>query len=389
VVQAVRARSRRHDDQKNHTCSIWKRTHFLQQSFRYGRSGNQHQFYEKTAQLGYLVFVSAPKTILVISGWIWIRFSQMTLLSICQDAANDLALSAPTAIVGNSDETAVRLLAAAQFAGEALARKPQGGWVAMIREYDFVTAAIASQTGTIANSGAGGVAVISGLTGISSVVANTWWAFGTGVPLDSTVTAVTSTTVTLNQAATTTGTGTFIFGQSDYTLPSDFQRPVDATFWDRSRYWQMRGPLSPQQWQVYKSSVIGQATVQRRFRFRSIGGNTVLSIDPVPTDNNSALVFEYVSNAWCESATGTAQARWAADTDVGVLDEYLITLGVRWRMLRRLGLAYSEELDEYEREVSKAMSSDGGAAILSLVPGVGTYLLGVQNVPESGFGNAV
>jgi len=43
----------------------------------------------------------------------------------------------------------VRLLAAAQLAGESLARKPQGGWVAMIREYDFVTAAVASQSGTM------------------------------------------------------------------------------------------------------------------------------------------------------------------------------------------------------------------------------------------------
>lgn len=313
----------------------------------------------------------------------------MSLLQICTLAAQGIPVSAPTAIVGNSDETAVSLLANAQYAGESLARKPQGGWVAMIREYDFVTASVASQSGTIANSGPSGVAVISGLTGISAVTVGTWWAFGTGVPLDSIVAAVTATTVTLNKAATTTGSGTFVFGQSDYTLPSDFQRPVDSTFWDRSRYWQMRGPLSPQQWQVYKSSVIGQASVQRRFRFRSVGGNTVLSIDPVPTDNNSALVFEYVSNAWCESALGAAQTRWEADTDVGVLDEYLITLGVRWRMLRRLGLAYSEELDEYEREVSKAMGSDGGAAILSLVPSYGTYLLGAQNIPESGFGNAV
>lgn len=313
----------------------------------------------------------------------------MSLLSICQLAAQGLPVSAPTAIVGNPDETAVTLLANAQFAGESLARKPQGGWVAMIREFDFVTASVAQQSGTIANSGPSGVAVISGLTGISAVAANVWWAFGTGVPLDSIVTAVTSTTVTLNQAATSTGAGTFVFGKSDYTLPSDFQRPVDATFWDRSRYWQMRGPLSPQQWQVYKSSVIGQASVQRRFRFRSVGGNTVLSIDPVPTDNNSALVFEYVSNGWCQSALGVAQTRWLADTDTGVLDEYLLTLGLRWRMLRRLGLAYSEELSEYESEASKGMASDGGAAILSIVPSYGTYLLGNQNIPETGFGNAI
>lgn len=309
----------------------------------------------------------------------------MTLLSICSEAASDLAINVPTSIVGNTDETATRLLAAAQLAGQSLARKPQGGWVSMMREFDFVTAAIGPQTGSIANSGAGGVAIISGLTGISAITAPYWYAFGTGVPANAIITASTSSTVTLNQPATKTGTGTFNFGQSDYALPSDYQRPIDGTMWDRSRYWQMRGPQSPQQWQLYKSSVIGQASVQRRFRFRQEGGTLRFSVDPVPTDNGSALVFEYVSNAWCQSSIGTAQTSWQADTDVGVVDEYLLTLGIRWRMLRRFGLSYNEELSEYESEVAKAMAHDGGSAILSIVPNTYSFLLSPANIQEANF----
>jgi hypothetical protein len=148
--------------------------------------------------------------------------------------------------------------------------------------------------------------VISGLASTVGVTATTWYGFGTGVPKNAIVTAATVSTVTLNQPPTQTGTGTFQFGQSDYTLPSDFQRPIDGTLWDRSRYWQMRGPQSPQQWQLYKSSVIGQASVQRRFRFRQEAGALRISIDPVPTDNGFALVLEYVSNAWCQSAGGVS-----------------------------------------------------------------------------------
>jgi hypothetical protein len=315
----------------------------------------------------------------------------MSLLSICTEVANDLALAAPTAIVGNTDETAIRLLAAAQLAGESLARKPENGWVAMIAEYDFVTAAVAQQAGTVANTGPGGVAVISGLTGITAVAPLTWYGFGTGLPNNSIVSAVNSGagTVTMNVAATTTGAGQFTFGQSDYPLPTGFQRVIDNTLWDRSRFWAMRGPQSPQQWQLYKSSVIGKASIQRRFRFREIGGNQVFSIDPVPTDNGSALVFEYVSNAWCKSQSGTLQTTWMADTDVGVLDEYLITLGIRWRMMRRLGFSYAEELDEYDRQVSKATAKDGGQAILDLTPGNRLSLLGPWNLPETDFGNVV
>jgi hypothetical protein len=310
----------------------------------------------------------------------------MSLLTICQLALADLGLPQPTAIFGNSDETAQRVLAAAQLAGKSLYKRPNGGWVNSIKEYDFTTAAIAQQNGTIANSGAGGVAVISGLSTTAGIAASGWYAFGTGVLNNSIITAFTSSTVTLNQAATQTGSGQFIFGKSDYPLPSDFQRPVDNTMWDRSRFWSMRGPQSPQQWQLYKSSVIGRASIQRRFRFRRTGNAMVFSIDPTPTDNGAAMVFEYVSNAWCASSGGTPQSQWLADTDVGILDEDLLMLGTRWRVMRRLGFAYQEELSEYETEVSKALAADGGAAILDLAPTDQLHLIGPYQVPETGFG---
>lgn len=305
-------------------------------------------------------------------------------------------MSVPSAIVGSSDHTATLLYALANQAGESLARRPEGGWVQMIREFDFTTAAIAQQSCTIANSGPGGVAVISGLTGIGSLVANSWVASGTGIPYGAIVTVVTSTTVTINSPATQTGAGRVSFGQSDYALPSDYQRAIDNTFWDRSRFWAMRGPQSPQQWQLYKSSMVGKATVQRRYRFRSANwlsggtgtpGQAVLSIDPVPFDNGAALVFEYASNAWCASATGTPQKTWQADTDVGILDEYLLQLGLQWRFLRRLGLSYNEEMDEYESAVSVALARDGSAPILNLTPNDQVTLLGPWNLPETNFGN--
>ena len=318
----------------------------------------------------------------------------MSLLQVCQIVASQIPIAAPTAIVGNTDETALLLLALAQDAGEALARKPDFGWVDQVREYDFTTSSLAQQAGTIANSGPGGVAVISGLTlagSANAVSSSGWYAFGTGVANNSLITAVTTadpnSSVTLSLPATRTGAGYFVLGQSDYALPSDFKSPVDNTFWDRSRFWSMRGPLSPQQWQLYKSSVIGRASIQRRFRFRrSPTGGQVLSIDPTPTDNGSQLVFEYVSTGWCVSQTGVFQSSWQADTDTCVIDEYLLRLGLKWRLLRRKGMSYNEELDEYETEVGKAMSKDGGAAILDLTPMNTLQLLSPWNVPETNFG---
>lgn len=338
----------------------------------------------------------------------------MTLLSICQAAAATAPIAIPTAIVGSADETAQLLLGLANDAGDDIARRPTGGWVSMMREYDFQIQAIAPTTGTIQN--VNGLANITGIAGASVIVPGLWVASGTGVPNNALVTAVNTSlsgavTIILNQAATTTGTGSFEFGQANYLLPGDFQRPIDNTFWDRTRFWSMRGPQSPQQWQLYKSSVIGRASIQRRYRFRSItltsalgigqggigiggaggavGVQQCLSIDPFPFDGGSQLVFEYVSNAWCQSATGAPQSSWQADTDTGIIDEYLLRLSVKYRLLRRLGLAYSEELNEFEAMLDKALAHDGGGATLDLTPNNNLSLIGPWNLPETGFGGVL
>lgn len=318
-------------------------------------------------------------------------------------------MAAPSAIVGNSNQTATLLYALANQAGQALFRRPQGGWVTMIREFDFNTAAFPSSqngtatvTATISLAVPTGFAQLSGLPfGAFVVQPNSWVANGTWLPNNNVVLSNVSgpggsRIITLNKPPQNVGIAQVSFGQSDYALPSDFQRPVDNTFWDRSRFWSMRGPQSPQQWQLYKSSVIGRATIQRRFRFRGanviwgdsgVAGTPVLSIDPVPFDNGAQLVFEYVSNGWCQSTSGVLQNQWMADTDTGVIDEYLLQLGLLWRFLKRLGLAFGDELDEYEREVDKAAAVDGGSSILDMTPNDHLTLIGPWNLPETGYGN--
>lgn len=310
-----------------------------------------------------------------------------TLLSMCSQVASKIPVAAPTTIVNNPDETAMLLFACAQDEGDNLARYPQGGWIEMIREYDFTTAALQPQSGAVANTAPNGAAQITGLTSTAGIAPLTWYAFGQGLLNNSIVASVDSATqVTLTLPCAMPGEGLYSFGQSDYALPLDFERPVDGTFWDRSRFWSMRGPQSPQQWQLYKSSVIGRASIQRRFRFRNIGGVDVFSIDPVPTDNGSELVFEYVSNAWCASSAGIPQTYWQADSDTPILDSYLFRLGIQWRVLERLGLSYQSQQDEYERQRSKAAAQNGGAAILDMTPSNQLHLIGPFQIPETNFG---
>ena len=175
-------------------------------------------------------------------------------------------------------------------------------------------------------------------------------------------------------------------GTRDYSLPSDYKWMVGNTAWDRSNFEQMRGPLTPQEWQKRRSSVLADtATTWKHYRIRDVSGTRKFSIDPEP-DASESLVFEYMSTSWCEAADSTGQSQWLADTDEPILDEFLIRLGVKWRFLKRLGLAYDEEYEEYQREVSKAIARDGGLRTLSITHRSQPHLIGPSNVPDTGFG---
>lgn len=311
----------------------------------------------------------------------------MSLLSICQAVARVVKFEVPDTIIGNTSDEAQLLLQCANDEGEALARRPSGGWIEMQREENFQTVVLTPPTATIANTAMNGDAQVT-LTDTSAIVAHAFGAAGTGLPYNCNVRSVDSATqVTLSTPTTNTGIITNLtLGQFGYPVPDDFERAIDNTMWDRTRYWQMRGPLSPQQWQFYKSSVFSRATIQRRIRFRLlVNVGVCLLIDPVPSDNGSDLVYEYVSNGWCQSNIGKPQNQWLANDDTGILDEYLIRLGTKWRCLDRLGMDYSSALDEYERECGKAVAQNGAAPTLNLAAGFQPFLLGPYSVQDGFF----
>lgn len=165
-----------------------------------------------------------------------------------------------------------------------------------------------------------------------------------------------------------------------YVLPSDYRYIIGGTWWDRANYWRLFGPASAQIWQELKSGIITDG-IRRWFRIR---GDSFL-LHPTPTVTGDTIAYDYMSNGWCETSAGVAQSAWAADTDVGVLDEELMQMGLVWRFLKAKGLTYADELGAYDREVERAMGRDGGAPTLNMAGSRLEANLAV-NVPESGFG---
>lgn len=183
-------------------------------------------------------------------------------------------------------------------------------------------------------------------------------------------------------------TFTTVASQDEYDLPSDFREPIGDTAWDRSTYFEMRGPLSAQEWQAVRSGLAASPALRFRWRIKRAGSGVTnkFVLDPVPTASGDTLVFEYVSSHPILDADGsTTKTTWAADDDTSLLDEDLIELGLKYRFQESRGLEFRVSLADYERQLDMAMARDGGARVLALAHR--GFRLPPANVPETGFGS--
>jgi hypothetical protein len=158
------------------------------------------------------------------------------------------------------------------------------------------------------------------------------------------------------------------------TAAPDFYRYINGTMWNRTRFWQVGGPLTEEEWQRRKAAA---AAVGVRNYFRIRGSQILFFPTPKAGDN---VYFEYISSKWCQSALLVAQTDWALDTDTALLDEEVIRLGVVWRFLKAKGLDYSEEFRTYENSLNDIFSPDGGRQSIDMT-GSSEYPIYI-NVPE-------
>ena len=154
------------------------------------------------------------------------------------------------------------------------------------------------------------------------------------------------------------------------TLAPGYSYITSSTFWDRTLTQPVRGPLSPIEWQALKA----RTATGPYASYRIFGGK--LYAYPAPPGGNT-WVFEYQSNYFCQSSSGTNQSIWIADTDVGVLDEHLMEMGIIWRFKKKNGLDYSEDFRSYEQKLAMETSRAGGRPILDMTgstPTRGVYI---------------
>jgi hypothetical protein len=307
--------------------------------------------------------------------------NQKTLLQIVQQVMGDFGLPQPSTVIGNTDKTVSQLLVHATRIGEELAAKGgiNDGWPAMRKEYTFN---LVGYGGYIGNTTEGSN-VITGMSSVANIAVG-MIGTSTATPYGVTVTAVdpVGLTVALNQVALNTDTDVnFSFGNESYPVPVDCDHFIQQTGWDRSFRWQLVGPLSAQEWQVLKSGI---SPTGPRLRWRFM--DNCIYVNPVPASLDN-LVMEYYSTGWCQSASGTPQIGWQADTDTPVLQDRLFILGMIARFLNRKGFDSSAAQREYDDAVEAAIGRAGGSRVLPInARAEPPILLGSANVPDTGYG---
>lgn len=166
-------------------------------------------------------------------------------------------------------------------------------------------------------------------------------------------------------------------------LPSDFERMIDDTAWNRTKDEPIGGPLTHQEYaRAYGEPIVTTIT---QWLMRRYDG---LHIYPVPTAADAGA-FEYIINTPVLAQDGsTYKTTFSADTDAYVIGgDELLTLGVTWRFLKQKGLDYAEALRDYELRVSSEINSMRGAKAVSIASPDMDPLLD-PNIPESGFAGA-
>jgi hypothetical protein len=298
-----------------------------------------------------------------------------TMLQLVQEVTSELNLSIPSYVIGNPSQDVQQILALLNRAGYDLVKEYD--WQALELEYRFYTNAITTTCDTF-----DGTYLLSNIPSTAGLDSN-YSIVGTSIPQDTYVDEVidaNSLTSTQLASATSIG-GTVTFSRTIYPLPPDYETITDNTHWDKTKHWQMLGPVDAQQWQWLKSGYISTGP---RVRWRILGNK--FQIWP-PYNTQEYLGFEYRSKGYVRSVTDQVKNSFTADDDTTVLDDTIMVLATKLKYFQIKSFDTTALQQDYMRYLNIAKANDKGSATLSFAPAPSAVLIGWANIPDTGYGS--
>ena len=303
----------------------------------------------------------------------------LTLLGTIQQVAGEIGLTQPQSAMSAQDLTTMQMVALATRAGQDLYN--HGEWSYL--QSELIVPIQAPVNATVSFT------VGSTAATITSTPVPTIEPFITAVQSQyctktCRVQAVSGTQITLSEAATETGSDPLCYFSVDcFSVPADCGSFIARTSWDRSRLWELEGPISPQEDQWLESGIVAQGP---RRKYRIVGRDSYrIVIRPSPTTSDlfpANLVFEYISNYWINDATGVSKAAFTADTDTTVFDDIVFTAGLKWRFLQAKGLEYQPYQAEWMSLTRTAFARANPGRTLNMVNRVWAQFVNTGSVPD-------
>lgn len=132
----------------------------------------------------------------------------------------------------------------------------------------------------------------------------------------------------------------------------DFYSILNNTIYVKDGNEKLIGAITPQDWM--REKYFNEASSNTKFIIQ----NGMIKFLTPPADGIK-IVFQYRSDVVCLDAKNgyMEKSSITQNSDIPVFDEYLVKLGILWRWLKRNGMDYSEEYNEYEREIKKKFAS--------------------------------
>lgn len=305
--------------------------------------------------------------------------NQKNLLQIVQTAQLELGLPVDTTVIGSTQQTTQQMYGLANLELDEL--RQRHNWTALQTEYDLVVSPPTITTGTTALNSA----VITGIPSTAGLEANYWQVAGANIPTAARILSVDSATqITMTMEATGVAVGTALtFSKDTYPEPTDFMNFIGDTWWDRTNRWSLLGPDSPQMDQWHRSGIVAFGP---RRHFRQLGplaNNYRIWPPPAELVNPLQLVFEYISfNCVYSAATYTRIKYFAANTDVPVLNDRAIIMGLKWRFWQQKGFDWSLFRSDYDNYVDRLIARDGGRSKINMVNDSASILLNSYQVQD-------
>lgn len=160
-------------------------------------------------------------------------------------------------------------------------------------------------------------------------------------------------------------------GSMDTIAPSGFKYVIPNSLYDRTERRPLYGPRNAPRWQ--EAEAIVQSGPFYSYRI----WNNKFYLQPAPPAGHECY-FEYASDYAIQAESGgDYKARFTADTDVFLLKDEMLILGLKYKWRRANGLSYAEEFKEFEAYLVQELGTEPTKGTLNLQGGTADIRPGI------------